>query len=395
MSDLFNIRMNNMFNASSDDVSLANKTITNSNVITLATFNNDPNYKKGMLYDWNLKALEEVEFKFQKTKIYTIDKDQIEYMVQFKPGLNPEKKYAGNYYKRDTRERLGFYLDIFDENTKSMEKWLIVGKDDRTYFDRYNALKCNWVFEWLDSEKKYRSCLGCVRDRNNYNSGIWSDGFTTTVQNQTSFIVPSNIDTIKINYNLRFMICDNIEHPKTYEVTKIMDTFPLGISKFILIQTHYNPHTDFYGTNEDLMSIDSYFKEPLPDLPDRFGGKFHMICNYIKSKLPTPTPIPPDIVTNVTWSLSKPGDKIYIKGQPVTIAALPNVTTMDSPEWHFFVDGTEYTAPELVYYFDINITGDNVSIYAKNKVMAKYILKVAVYDSNKTYYDSVELEVCL
>lgn len=393
MSDLFRKRMSNLLNTSNDNTTLAKQTISNSNIIELATFTNDPNYKNGILYDWNMNELEKVEFKFQKSKIYSIDKDQVEYMIQFKPGFNPEKKYAAHYHKNDGKERLGFYIDVFDENTQSYEKWIILGKDDKNYFDRYNVLKCNWVFEWIDDDKIYRKVLGCVRDRNNYNSGVWSDGFVTTVQNQTSFITPSNLHTLKIDYNLRFMICDNIENPKTYEITKIMDTFPLGISKFILTQTHYNPHTDFYGTNEDLKYTNSYI-DNIPDLPEKFGGKYHMICNCIKSKLPSP-PTPPDNITDITWSLSDVGDKIYIKGQPVVIKASPNVNTCDFPEWHIWVDNKEYLIEELTEFFDISINGDTLCIYAKNNIMAKYMIKIAVYDVDKTYYDFVEMEVCI
>lgn len=396
MSDLFKTRMNNLFSSPSDiNNTLSVRTINNSKAIEMATFTNDPNYKRGMLYDWNLAPLEEVDFKFQKQKTYTIEKDQVEYIIQFRPGFNPEKKFLNKYHKNDGKERLGFYIDVTDSITGIPEKWLIIGKDDRNYFDKYNVLKCNWVFEWLDRDKNYRTCLGCIRDRNSYNSGVWSDGFTTTVQNQTAFIVPTTLATSSIDYDIRFMICDNIKYPKVYTVSKIMDTFPLGVSKIVLTQAHYNAHADFYGTDKDLINMKTLLPSPLPNLPKEFGGEYHMICDCIKSKLPTIIENPSGGTESVHWNLSNVPEKLYIHGQPQIIKAIPNIETSESCEWRVFIDGTEYKIQDLSQYFDITIDKNNFIIAANNKVMAKYIIKISIYDSSNICHDSVEMEVCV
>ena len=64
MSDLFNKRMNVILNSGS----LGGKLLEDSDIIDDRNFSTDPNYKKGMLYDWDMNELEEVEFKFEKTK---------------------------------------------------------------------------------------------------------------------------------------------------------------------------------------------------------------------------------------------------------------------------------------------------------------------------------------
>lgn len=137
------------------------------NMVMNETFSNSTSYRKGMIYDCNMVEIQEMEFRFVKTKTYTVEKDQVEYWVQFRPGVNPEIDFDKS---EDQKHRLGYYVDVLDENTKIYEKWLIVGKDN-SEFDRYNVLKCNWWFEWLDENRVYRKCLGCVRDRNSYNSG--------------------------------------------------------------------------------------------------------------------------------------------------------------------------------------------------------------------------------
>ena len=70
---------------------------------------------------------------------------------------------------------------------------------------------------------------------------------------------------------MRFMITDNPQHPKTYELTKLMDTFPLGTTKVVLSQVHYNEHTDFFGVNEKFLEIQRHiwfviFTSPASDL---------------------------------------------------------------------------------------------------------------------------------
>ena len=347
-----------------------------SNMVMDETFSNSTSYRKGVIYDCNMEAIQEIEFRFLKTKTYTIEKDAVEYMVQFRPGVNPEIDFDTS---TDQKHRLGFYIDVLDENTKLVEKWLIVGKDN-SEFDKYNVLKCNWWFEWLDSDRNYHKCLGCMRDRNSYNSGVWSDGFTTSTENQTAFIVPTNDITRGIDYGLRFMITDNHVYPKCYEISKVMDTFPLGTTKVVLTQSHYNEHTDFCGVDEEF-----------------FGDtNTHMICDFYKSSIKPVSPIEPSIPT--TWTLSKVSDKLYVNGSPQFIQAIPSSETTSTCEWHIFVDGEDYTdkLTDLVDYLDISIdeTNHTFTIAAINKDLVKYIISIKIYDVDKSYYDFVEMEVC-
>ena len=61
-----------------------------------------------MIYDCDLKEIEEIEFRFIKTKTYTMEKDQVEYMIMFRPGVNPEIDYDKS---EDKKHRLGYYID--------------------------------------------------------------------------------------------------------------------------------------------------------------------------------------------------------------------------------------------------------------------------------------------
>lgn len=210
---------------------------------------------------------------------------------------------------------------------------------------------------------------------------VWSDNFTVSVENQTAFIVPTNAITRGIDYGLRFMITDNPIHPKCYEITKVMDTFPLGATKIVLKQGHYNEHTDLCGVDEEF-----------------FGDKeTHMICDFYKSNIKPVSPTDPSKST--TWSLSEVNEKLYVHGSPQIIQAIPSEETTGTCEWHIFIDGEDYTdkLTDLVDYLDISFDDVNhtCTIAAINKDLAKYIISIKIYDSDRSYYDFVEMEVAI
>lgn len=355
-----------------------------SDILMDATFDRDPTYKRGMLYNANLEPIEIVEFKFQKAQVYTINKDQVEYFVQFKTDYHPEKRTntEDKIYQlySDDKNRLSFYLDIPDDDG-DIQKWLIVGRNNDNAFVRYNVLQCNFIFEWMIG-RQYHNCLGVMRSRNNYNSGVWSDGFTTSVENQTQFIVPTNDKTRTINYDVRFMITDNPVHPKTYEVSKVEDTFPLGVMKITLVQDHYNAHTDICRIINDVDDV---------ELND---GKIHMICNYNISELPII--ITENEITDTVWHLSEVGEKLYINGTPQIIYALTshNDAVFDN-QWHISLDNVPYSLSELTGYFEFvqDDTNNSLSIRAINRDLAGYVLKVSIGNKQGSYYDFVEMEV--
>ena len=348
-----------------------------SNMVFDETFSNSTTYRKGMIYTCDLEEIEEIEFRFIKTKTFTFGGNQVEYWVQFKTGINPEIDYDTS---TDKKHRLGLYIDVLNDNTKEIEKWLIVGKD-QSEFDRYNVLKCDWEFEWLDSDRKYHRCLGCILEANSYNDGTTSDGFTKVVDNIATFVFPTNRDTRYLDYDTRFMIADSTDHPKTYGVTKITDTSPFGITKGSLSQTLFNEHTDLC---EEI------------DIGDGRGKVMHMICDYYTSTLP---PIVKPIEESIIWKLSDVSNKLYVHGQPLVIQAISDTDTTVPCEWHLFVDNVEYTnnLNDLNGYFEVEIddTNNTLTIAAINKVIAKYIVKVAIYDEQRTYYDFAEMEVLI
>ena len=376
-----------------------------SNMVFDETFSNNTTYRKGMIYDKNMNELEEMEFKFIKTKTFTVDKDLVEYWVQFKTGINPEIMFDKS---EDQRHRMGYYIDVWDDNSKEIKKWLIVSKD-QSEFDRYLVLECNWLFEWLDHDRVYHKCVGCLRNQNSYNSGIWASDFSTQVEDQMKFIVPQNDETKTIDYNIRFMLSDNDVIPKTYEISKVLDTFPIGTIQCTLAQTLYNKHTDFCGRNFE------YFGD----------NNIHRVCDFHKSNIQPDKDISTGEVPQFTnWKLSGSNEELYVYGYPQVITAIPEKETTLKVKWKLFIDNedviskldNDYTddmtetfidnylkykngEAESYYlqdYFDINLDEENntFTIAAINNDMVNYITKIAIYDEKTSkLYDFVEMEV--
>ena len=362
MDELFLERMNLHKNT------LANKLDRDANILMDKLFSNDSNYKLGALYDSDQNLLEKLDFKFQYVYAYSaMNKDKVEFYAQFRPYYHPEKKYV----KDDGLERLGFYLDI-PNDMGDHEKWLILGRNETKGFTRYNILKCNWTFSWITNGHLYSS-LGCLRNRNNYTSGIWSDGFSTTVQNEAQFIIPTSQTTKLIDYDMRFMISDNEIHPKVYKVTKVEDTFPVGAIKVTLTQDHYNESTD----NVELK-----------------------VCDFFTNAIKPIVAEPP--VYNVEIKYNGTGTVLHKSGSARVLMAV--ITDKEGNaiednadiigEWKFYINGTEQTEAELVD-FNVKHYDDNkkIAVSAKQSATVGTIIRVTYGSIESGYYDDIELEV--
>ena len=223
------------------------------------------------------------------------------------------------------------------------------------------------------------------------------------------FIVPANDETKTIDYNIRFMLSDNDVIPKTYEISKVLDTFPIGTIQCTLAQTLYNKHTDFCGRDFE------YFGD----------NNIHRVCDFYKSNIqPDKDTSTGEVPQFTKWTLSGSNEKLYVYGYPQIITAIPEKETTSVPKWKIFIDNedvisdldSDYIGEEtdtfidnylkyksgeaesyyLQDYFDISIDDDKhtFTITAINNDMVNYIIKIVIYDekSNKVY-DFVEMEV--
>jgi hypothetical protein len=105
----------------------------------------------------------------------------------------------------------------------------------------------------------------CPRKQNSYNSGVWLDYVTQTVENQEVLWLPTNNDTKTIIYDTKFLKSSPGRYPPLkWSITKIEDTAIDGISKFTLAQGQFDPAKD----NAELMIADYYESYVEPELPE-------------------------------------------------------------------------------------------------------------------------------
>lgn len=365
---------------------LAEKQIKSSNRVANVTFRNDVNYREGMLYDWDLQPLEMVEFKFEKINRFSFEKKAVEYMIQFRPDYCPEYKFRNKHFRQDNRERVGFYLDVYDYGKGEYEKWMIVGKDERSLFPRYNTLKCNWFFEWVENGK-YRRSLGIIRDsaensfNNTYNDPIGGSKVSSTI----TFLLPYNEDTTNIKLGDKFICSENIDFPQVYKINRIKDNTVPGVIRYDTKEDLFNRHTDYVG-EVNFKNYPFTFETPIPDLPEGFGEKIHMICGALFDT-PALESEPFDFREDIKLS-TLANDSIYVNGAAVTIESNVPVAS-----WMITLDGKPYDIEDLKDYFEITEDDKYLTIKAINKLMVKYLLAILARDARGNVSEEVRLAV--
>ena len=185
--------------------------------------------------------------KYNVKSYHNITGDSVAYLLQFRLDdvkLNPNIK-------------VGSYVQIPNEKDE-MEWWLIVHEDDRTQFHQFSILKCTWTYKWVSRVNGKRivyECLGAPRKQNSYNSGVWLDYVSQTVENQEVRWLPTNDDTKTIQYDTKFLKSSPGRYPPLkWSTTKIEDTAIDGISMFTMAQGQFDPAKD----NAELMIADYY-----------------------------------------------------------------------------------------------------------------------------------------
>ena len=193
--------------------------------------------------------------KYNVKSYHNITGDEIAYLLQFR--------------LEDMREnsniRVGSYVQIKNEIDEP-EWWLIVHYDDRPQFRQFSILKCTWTYKWVSNvsgKRRIYECLGAPRKQNSYNSGVWLDYTTQTVENQEVMWLPTNNDTKTILYDTKFLKSSPGRYPPLrWTITKIEDSAVDGISKFTLAQDFFDSAKD----NVDLMIANYYESYVEPEI---------------------------------------------------------------------------------------------------------------------------------
>jgi hypothetical protein len=252
-----------MFEAYKNRMSARGKNISEmlrmqSNMVIEQTWDRDPNYRRVYVVKVS-RGLPEVTDKHElidvKFNVDTYQKagsDEPAYHLQFRHGAE----------KRNSDIGVGSYVYMADEDGE-WKWWLITMLDERPQFRQYAINECNWKFGWVFDGKIYYH-LGVLRNGSSTRE-VDENSYTSVVNGNAIAWMATNADTQLIDHNQRFLISDyGRKTPLCFGVGNIVDTMPIGITKFVLSQQTFDPAHD----NADLMLANYYQGSVEPVEPD-------------------------------------------------------------------------------------------------------------------------------
>lgn len=310
-----------------------------------------PRLAEGMTYENTTKT--RIDAKFIVKSYQSMDKDQVDYYVQFRPSQSIRFPEDDELYYFETDYKtiygntfpIGLYLDIPDDRNV-YHKWLICREEKANQFPKYLVLPCDYELCWIETNGKdriKRRMWSVLRMQSSYTIGQYTDRVFTRTDNQNKIWLPLNKLTEKFWYTnsedttMRIVVSAPTEHPLIWACTKIENIQPIGIQKLTIYQTVWSDNRDYIEKDSD-------------------GNIIGMWANYFDSEIPPadpdtkPTPSP---VTNILAIITSSASSIKVGGSYRTLnIKLSNDSDEDVTdtfgdsksnfEWHFEIDGEEY-----------------------------------------------------
>ena len=302
---------------------------------------------EGMTYENTNKT--KIDAKFIIKSYQSMDKDQVEYYLMFRPS-QPVRFNEGDdlyYYETDFRKRygatfpIGLFVDVPDDRG-IYHKWIVCRNEPANQFPKYLILPVNYELTWIEKSNDRRikrRMWCCLRQQNSYTIGIYTDRYFTHTDNQDKILLPMNSITEKFWYtsedskNMRVVVSALTEHPTVWTVTKVENSMPFGIQKLTIYTAFWNEHTDYVNLETGEMYADYFDSEIVPTDPDT---------------KPTPSPVT-NILATITSSAStiKVGCSYRTLNIKLSNDSGEDVTdtfgdSKSNFEWHFEIDNEEY-----------------------------------------------------
>ena len=333
---------------------------------------------EGMTYENTNKT--KIDAKFIIKSYQSMDKDQVEYYLMFRPS-QPVRFNKGDdlyYYETDFRKRysatfpIGLWVDLPDDRGV-YHKWLICRNEPANQFPKYLILPANYELMWVEknNEKRIKRRMWCVlRQQMSYTSGVYVDRVFGHTDNQNKLILPMNSITEKFWYtdddskNMRVIVSALMENPTVWKITKCESASPLGLQKLTLYTNFFNEHTDYVNLETG-----------------------EMYANYFDSEI---TPIDPSTPTtppsSITAKISASTSTIKVGGSyknltvnlfndsnedittEYTDATFTWTCSVDDEDWTDKVTwrvGTEYNQKKVKFPNDSSVIGKILSVKCK------------------------------
>lgn len=240
-----------------------------------------PEIKDHMTYENTTKT--RIDIKFIVKSYQSMDKDQVDYYIQFRPDekFDFTEKDELYYYEKDFHKKygadypIGMMIDIPDDRG-IYHKWLICRDEPANQFPKFLILPLNYRLYWIeqDGDKRYKRNMWCaIRMQSSYTSGSYVDKVFSRPDNQTKLWFSMNSITEKFWYsddndkNMRLIVSAPIKEPVTWRITKCENAQPLGIQKLTLYQDRFNEHTDYVNLETGEMYANYFDSEITPTDP--------------------------------------------------------------------------------------------------------------------------------
>lgn len=235
---------------------------------------------KGMTYENTNKT--RIDAKFIIKSYQSMDKDEVEHYIQFKPSQKLSFKNGDDLFyfeKIHTRYNsefpIGAFIDIPDDRGV-YHKWLICRKENANQFPKYLVLPANYELMWIEkngTQRIKRRMWSVLRMQSSYTIGTYTDRYITHVDNQDKIWLPMNDITSKFWYtsedskNMRLLVSTLSERPSAWTVTKCENVQPFGIQKLTIYSGFFNEHTDYVNLETGEMYADYFDSEIIPTDP--------------------------------------------------------------------------------------------------------------------------------
>ena len=330
---------------------------------------------EGMTYENTNKT--KIDAKFIIKSYQSMDKDQVEYYLMFRPSQLVRFNEGDDlyYYETDFKKRysatfpIGLWVDLPDDRGV-YHKWLICRNEPANQFPKYLILPANYELMWVEKNNEKRRMWCVLRQQMSYTSGVYVDRVFGHTDNQNKLILPMNSITEKFWYtdddskNMRVIVSALMENPTVWKITKCESASPLGLQKLTLYTNFFNEHTDYVNLETGEMYANYFDSEIAPTDPS------------------TPTTPPSSITARISASTSTIKVGGSYKNLTVNLFNDSNedITTeyadaiftwtcsIDNEDWTDKVTwraGTEYNQKKVKFPNDSSVIGKILSVKCK------------------------------
>lgn len=330
---------------------------------------------EGMTYENTNKT--KIDAKFIIKSYQSMDKDQVEYYLMFRPS-QPVRFNEGDdlyYYETDFRKRysatfpIGLWVDLPDDRGV-YHKWLICRNEPANQFPKYLILPANYELMWVEknNEKRIKRRMWCVlRQQMSYTSGVYVDRVFGHTDNQNKLILPMNSITEKFWYtdddskNMRVIVSALMENPTVWKITKCESASPLGLQKLTLYTNFFNEHTDYVNLETGEMYANYFDSEITPIDPSTPTTPPSFITAKISAS--TSTIKVGGSYKNLTVNLFNDSNEDITT--EYTDATFTWTCSVDDEDWTDKVTwrvGTEYNQKKVKFPSDTSVIGKILSV---------------------------------